>query len=384
MPLEIYLDHSATTRVLPEVAEVMREVTEHTYANPSSLYDLGLQAEKVLLKAREQVSKAMGVSKTALLFTSGGTEANNLAVFGTARGMVRQGKHLVTSLMEHPSVLESFRALENEGFSVTYLKPDETGRLNLEELERAIQKDTTLVSIMAVNNETGVIFPTEEIAAVVHRANPNTRLHVDAVQAFGKMPISSITKCADLVSVSSHKIGGPKGAGALYVKEGVRIRPLLYGGQQEKGIRPGTENTICLAGFGKAAELSLERISKNREQVKALHDAFCQKVFSGLTEVIKNGEDTLPHVLNLSFLGVRSEVLLHTLESEGIYVSAGSACSSRKRSHSAVLTAMGLSEERLESGLRFSFGSGNTLEEVNTAAEVLIKHVPMLRRFKRK
>ncbi len=370
----IYFDNASTTAVNGEVAELMYDGLKNMFANPSSLHGLGFKSEQAITAARGQVAAAMGVEAKNLYFTSGGTEANNTAVIGTALAYKNRGMRVVTSVTEHPSVADSFCHLEELGFDVVYLPVDSGGHISLEMLENAVDKQTTLVSLMCVNNETGAMHDIAHIYKTIKLKNPDCKLHTDCVQAFGK----HILPTADLISVSSHKIHGPKGVGALYIGQGVRVNNLHFGGGQEKGLRPGTENLTGMIGFGRAAELACADLTKKAEKVGAVK-AKLLEITSLLEDVYVNGADDSPYILNLSFKGVRGEVLLHALEAEGIYVATGSACSSKLQKKQKIVDL--LEEGRGESAVRFSFCAENTAEEAEKAVEVLLKTVPRLRKF---
>lgn len=379
--IEIYLDNCATTRPWDEVIALCSHIQKVNYANPSSLHAKGIAAEKLLHGARRDVASLLQCREDELCFTSGGTEANNLAIKGTAFRRQRRG-HIITSQIEHPSVLNCCRRLEEEGFTVTYLPVDHQGYLNLDELSGAIGEQTILVSIIHVNNEIGTIQPLEKIGAIVKQRNPNTLYHIDGVQSYARIPVSLQRWRADLFSCSAHKIHGPKGAGALWIKKGVTLQPLLQGGEQEKGIRPGTENTAAIAGFGLAARICEAQQEKNN----ALLHLFKKRLYHGLqaagVDFHLNGpplEEAAPHILNLSFPGVKAEVLLRLLEEKGIYISAGSACHSRRPEPSHVLAAIGLAENRLSSALRFSFSTFNDPAGID---EVIRQIVPAIQELK--
>jgi cysteine desulfurase len=383
--MEVYLDNSATTKVRKEVIDKMLEVLEGEYGNPSSLHKKGYQAEKLLKEARENVSGLIGGRPEAIIFTSGGTESNNLALIGAAESLKRRGNHIITSVIEHPSILEVAKFLEENGFKVTYIKVDKKGRVDPEDVKNAINDKTILISIMAVNNEIGTIEPIEEIAGI---AKENGILfHVDAVQAAGKIEIDVKKQKLDMVSLSAHKIHGPKGVGALYLSDEVKIRPIIFGGGQEKNIRSGTENMPGIVGFGVASRLAKESLEEVSRKLMRLKKKLWEGISSEIKDVSLNGpevEEGAPHILNVSFCGVKGEVLLHALEEEGIYVSTGSACSSKKRGESHVLKAIGLKGDLLEGAIRFSLGIFNTEEDIDYTVAVLKKKVDFLRRFKRR
>ncbi len=363
-----YLDNSATTPVLPEAAQKAAWVMTQEFGNPSSLHTLGYRAKQELEKAREAVAARLGAGPQELFFTSGGTESNNLALFGAAWARKRLGNRIVTTKAEHDSVRNPLEELARQGFEVVALAPDETGKISPEALLEAIDETTILVSLMLVNNETGAIFPVEEAARAIRRKKAPALLHTDAVQAFGKLEFSPQRLGADLVTVSAHKIHGPKGAGALYVKKGVHILPRTFGGGQEKGLRSGTESLPLLAAFGEAARL-LPRPREALGRVEELNRLLRSRL-AGFPEVTVNSpEDALPYVLNFSLGQVRAETMLHFLAERGVYVSTGSACGKQKPSH--VLEAMGLSRERVSSALRVSFSRFTTGEEVAALGDAL-------------
>lgn len=381
---EIYLDNSATTPVDLEAAELAYKVMTEDFGNPSSLHGKGMAAERILKNARRQVAAAISADESEIIFTSGGTEADNMAIKGIARAYGKRGKHIITSAVEHPAVLNTCKALEAEGFAVTVLPVDRLGRVNPRDLEKALRKDTILVSLMLVNNEVGTLQPVREVAKLLANCRPKPFLHVDAVQAFGKMPINPKAWGIDLLAASGHKIHAPKGVGALYLAKGVRIIPITDGGGQEANLRSGTENLPAIAAFGFAAEKARLNMQANLEQVQRVRQRFLE----GLTGLdgwqahgAADGANGLPHVLNIGFAGTKSEVLLHSLEEGGVYVSSGSACSAKKDTLSPVLTAMGLSRQEIEGSLRFSFSPRNTVEEAAAAAQVVVEKVTELRQI---
>ncbi|MFU0832126.1 MAG: cysteine desulfurase [Oscillospiraceae bacterium] len=365
---DIYFDNSSTTRVCPEAAEKVMEMMTENYGNPSSLHSLGFRAERVLEEARAAVAAQIGAEKEEIYFTSGGTESNNIAIFGAAHALRRRGNHIVTTQIEHPSVLNVMKRLEQEGFAVTYLKPDASGKIAPEQIFAAVDKKTILVSLMYVNNEVGSILPVETAAQAVRAAGAPALVHVDAVQAFGKIPLRPRQAGIDLLSVSAHKIHGPKGAGALYVRRGIHIEPHSYGGGQEKNIRPGTEGMPLIAGFG-AAVRALPPVRDQLRKMRELHE-YCLGILRQIPGIeINSAPDALPYILNFSVPGVRAETMLHYLSDRGIYLSSGSACSRGHESH--VLSAMELSRERIDSALRLSFSRYNTKEEIDVFADAL-------------
>lgn len=365
---EIYFDNSSTTNVCREAAEkVMEMMTEH-YGNPSSLHAMGFRAEQELNAAREKIAARLFVRPEEIYFTSGGTESNNLALFGAAYARRRRGNRIVTTMIEHPSVLNTARQLEKEGFEVIYLKPDGEGKITPQQVFDAVTPDTILVSMMCVNNEVGSILPLESVSAAITAAKAPALFHVDAVQAFGKLELKPEKIKADLVSISAHKIHGPKGVGALYLKKGVYIAPHVFGGGQEKDIRPGTESSPLIAGFG-AAVGALPAAQAQLISLRELND-YCRLKLLELPGVqINSPQDALPFILSFSGGGIRSETMLHALSDNGIFVSSGSACSKGKPSH--VLTAMGLDRNRIDSTLRLSFSRYNTKEEIDVFLSVL-------------
>ncbi len=389
--MEIYLDNSATTRVFPEVAAYMTQIMCNDYGNPSSLHQKGLDAEQVLRKAKETLAGILKVNEKELLFTSGGTESDNLALRGVAQARQRQGRHLITTQIEHPAILQTMHFLEEQGFQVTYLPVDGSGRIRLEDLQRSMRMDTILVSIMHTNNEVGSWQPIAEAGALIKRLNPNTLFHVDAVQGFGKSRIYPKKMNIDLLSVSGHKIHGPKGVGFLYVNEKVRIRPILFGGGQQGNLRSGTENVPGIAGMAMAAQMLYENYDEDVRKLENCKRFFIEGInamegtrVNGLLPGYPAGEGTAPHVVSVSFQGVRSEVLLHALEEKGIYVSAGSACSARKPQPSATLKAMGLPQDLLSSTIRFSFSVFTKREDLEYTLSCLNEIVPKLRLYTRK
>lgn len=379
---EIYLDNSATTRPYPEVIELMGRIQSENYGNPSSMHEKGLKAERIIGESRRQIAALFGGRESEIIFTSGGTEANNLAIKGAAFRHRRRGSHLITSVIEHPSALNCFRFLEKNGFTVSYLPVTRQGTVNPDDLKNLIRKDTTLVSIMHINNEIGTIQPLREIGRVIREKNPEVLFYIDTVQSFARLPLRLKEWQADMAGCSAHKIHGPRGAGCLWVKEDTLLEPLMHGGGQESGLRPGTENTAAIAGFGLAARLYAEDMHQKEDHTRALKLAFYRELLKSEIKFTLNGpspEESAPHIINLSFPGLKAEVLLHLLEERGIYVSAGSACHSRHPDPSPVLKAIGLSRERLESALRFSFSVFNNENEIISAAKETATAVRELR-----
>ena len=386
--MECYLDNSATTRCLDSAAALMAGILCTDYGNPSSLHHKGVQAEEYVRHAREVIAKTLKVTPKEIFFTSGGTESDNLALRGAAYANARQGKHLITTSIEHPAILNTMQYLEQQGFEVTYLPVDENGKIRLSDLEAAIRPDTILVSIMHTNNEIGALEPIAEAGELIKRVNPNTLFHVDAVQGYGKAKILPKRMKIDMLSVSGHKIHGPKGIGFLYVGDRVKIRPIVFGGGQERGLRSGTENVPAIAGMGKAAEEMYQNLDTDLDRMYALKQRLADGIFTMENVRINGlcGRDSAPHVLSVSFAGVRSEVLLHALEEREIYVSAGSACALNHpdTAGSATLRAIGLPKELLNSTIRFSLSVFTTEEEIDYTVQVLHELVPMLRRFTRR
>lgn len=389
--MEVYLDNSATTRVFPEVAELMTKIMCEDYGNPSSLHMKGVQAEQYLRYAKETLARILKVNEKEIIFTSGGTESDNLALIGAATANNRRGNHLITTQIEHPAILQTMRHLEEQGYRVTYLPVDDCGQIHLEDLHRAMTPHTILVSIMHTNNEIGSLQPIAEAGALIKRMNPATLFHVDAVQGFGKAKIYPKRMNIDMLSVSGHKIHGPKGVGFLYVGDKVKLHPIVFGGGQQQSLRSGTENVPGIVGLAKAAELLYENVDEDIDRLYQCKRHFIEGVskmegvtVNGLLPGEPYGQGTAPHVVSVSFRGVRSEVLLHALEEQGIYVSAGSACSARKPQPSATLRAIGVEKALLESTIRFSFSVFTTIEEIDYTLQVMYDKIPMLRMYTRR
>lgn len=376
---EIYLDNSAAGRPFPEVLNLVSRIQEKIYGNPSSLHEKGLEAEREITEARRTIASLFRHRENEIVFTSGGTEANNLAVKGVAMRRRRRGRHLITTTIEHPSVLNCYRFLEKIGFDVTYLPVDSTGLVDPQTLKNALTTETTLVSIMHVNNEIGTVQKLEELGHIIKKNGSNEKagnalFHVDAVQSFARLPLDVDRFRIDLVSCSAHKIHGPRGAGCLFVREGILLEPLMHGGGQEREMRPGTENTAAIAGFGLAARLCAQGGKKAEQDLAGLKHRFLGELQSLGVQYAVNGPqpaEAASHIVNLSFPGLKAEVLLHALEEQGIFVSAGSACHARRPDPSHVLQAIGLSKEHLEGALRFSFARKNSEQEIKTAAAVI-------------
>lgn len=372
-----YLDNSATTKVCDEAIEKMCSVMRNSWGNPSSSHFVGIGAYEELESAREAVAKALSCQPKEIYFTSGGTESNNLAIKGVADKMRRRGKKIITTAIEHPSVENTARKLKDVGFDVVMLKPDENARISLESLEREIDGDTILVSVMAVNNEVGSIQPYDKIKNIIKRKNSPALLHVDAVQAFGKLALNPKRDGIDLMTVSSHKIHGPKGAGALFVSDGVRINPVTTGGEQEKRLRPGTEAMPAIAGFGEAVR-QLGNINGQLKKTTSLRNDFILKLKAIDGVSINSPEDALPYIVNISVNGLRSEPMLNLLSDMGVCVSSGSACARGHKSY--VLQALGLSDERVDSALRISMSRYTTQEELDLLIEGIKTAQKVIRR----
>ncbi|HLV10517.1 MAG TPA: cysteine desulfurase family protein, partial [Halanaerobiales bacterium] len=367
-----------TTRPLPEVAEIINRVLTEEYGNPSSLHNKGLEAEKLVKKARKLIALKLGVSPDEICFTSGGTESNNLAIKGITEKYQGRGKHLITTAIEHPSVLESFSSLSEKGFEISVLKTDKRGYISPDELKETIRKDTILVSIFHVNNELGTIQPVEQIAQLIKERNQNTFFHVDAVQSFGKILLQPARWNIDMLSISAHKLHGPKGCGALYIKRGISPEIQQNGGGQENGIRSGTENTPGIAGFIPVLSQLPDYNSdfSRDDKLDSLREYFIEKIKKDYPAVqINSPEMGAPHIINLSFAGIKGEVLVHSLAAEGIYISTGSACHSRNREKSHVLQAIGLSPELIEGTVRVSFSHYNTIEEIDISINKIIEKI---------
>ena len=386
--MEAYFDNSATTRVYDEAVDIMVKTMREDYGNPSSLHMKGLDAEHIIRDSSSKICKVLKCLPEEIVFTSGGTESNNMAIVGTVLAKKRTCKHIVVSSVEHASVSAVMQFLTREGYEITYIPTDERGLVSPEAFAEAVREDTMLVSCMHINNEIGSIMPVAEISKAVKSKNPNVYFHVDAIQSFGKIEVIPKNMGADLVSVSGHKLHGPKGSGFLYIKKGTLIRPVIYGGGQQKNMRSGTENVPAIAGLGVAVEKTFENFDDKIRHISGLRDRLIEgltaidEVYSN-TEVQSSPENFAPHIASISFVGVRAEVMLHALEDKGIYVSSGSACSSNKNKESAVLHAIGLDKKRVESTLRFSFGEQNTEEEVDYAVNTIKELLPILRHYVR-
>ena len=383
--MEAYFDNSATTKVLDSVKDIVVKTMTEDYGNPAAKHRKGMEAEQYIRDARKIIADTMKVQEKEILFTSGGSESNNMALIGAAWANQRAGKHIISTSIEHPSVYNPLGVLEELGFEVTILPVDHDGHISLKGLEEAIRPDTILVSTMYVNNEVGAVEPVEEISKIIKAKNPSTLYHVDAIQAYGKYVIRPKKQGIDLLSVSSHKIHGPKGVGFLYIRNGVKIKPLIYGGGQQAGMRSGTENVPGVAGFGAAAKEMYTNHAEKVQKLIELKDYMTDRLgeIEGTVINSKKGEASAPQIVSVSFEGVRSEVLLHALEDKGVYVSSGSACSSNHPGISGTLKGIGVAQKLLDSTIRMSFGMFNTKEEVDYTIDVLKELVPVLRRYQR-
>ncbi|MCR5595161.1 MAG: cysteine desulfurase [Lachnospiraceae bacterium] len=402
---EIYLDNSATTKPFPEVIREMSKVMEETYGNPSSMHMLGVESERYLTEATGIISSTLKCKPSEIIYTSGGTESDNTALIGVAHARRRAGKHIITTSIEHPAILETCSFLEKEGFEITYLGTDKYGRIKTDELKNAVRPDTILVSVMHTNNEIGALEPIEEASGIVKGINPECIFHTDAVQGYGKETIIPKKNGIDIMSVSAHKLHGPRGIGFLYIKDKTRIDPIIYGGGQQRGMRSGTENVAGIYGMAIAAKMTYNDLTQDRKNLYLLKRYFTEELLK-FDEVCVNGvkaayepdknenlnpdDDSMmkemygaPHIISASFAGVRSEVLLHALEDKGIYVSAGSACASNRPHVSGTLMAIGLDRKLLDSTIRFSTSVHTTKEDIDYTLEVLNEIVPSLRRFTR-
>lgn len=382
---EVYLDNSATTRAYDSVGDLVRKVMCEDYGNPSSMHAKGVTAEHYIKEAKETLAKLMKVQDKEIFFTSGGTEGDNLALMGAARANRRRGNHLITSAIEHPAVINTMRHLEEEGYRVTFLPVDRYGRIRLDALKEALCEDTILVSVMYVNNEVGSVQPIAETASIVKAYNKDILFHVDAVQGFGKYRIYPRKLNVDLCTISGHKIHGPKGIGALYVGSHVKIQPIVFGGEQQKNVRSGTENVPGIAGLGLAAKLIYQDLDEKVARMRELKAHFIEGV-QKIQDITIHGlydETSAPHIISVGFAGIRSEVLLHALEEKGIYVSSGSACASNHPQISGVLKGIGAGQEYLDATLRFSMSEFTTPEEIDYTLETLYNIVPVLRKYTR-
>lgn len=365
MQREVYLDNSATTRPFDEVIEYITYINKSMFGNPSSLHLKGIEAERLVKKSREIIAGFLNVEGREVIFTSGGTESNNLAIRGYLNANPRKGNHIITTKIEHPSVLELYKNLSQQGYEVDFVEVDSDGKIRLDILESIIKDTTSLISIIHVNNETGTVQPVKDIVKIKNSINSKAVIHLDAIQAYGKIHVNPEVLGVDMVSVSSHKIHGPKGVGALYVNNKIKFKPIIYGGGQELQLRPGTENTPGICGFGLASELMFKKFNENSV---AMHNMKCKLINELKIKFpcikINSPDDSSPYILNVSFKNIQAEVLLHYLEMYKIYVSTGAACSSRKKLHSHVLNAMGVKTSDIEGAIRFSFSIFNNDDDV--------------------
>ena len=384
--MQVYLDNAASTRVSKSVIELMNKAMAEDYANPSAKHLKGMEAEKYLKEAAAKIAKTMKVSEKEIVFTSGGTESNNMALIGVAMARQRYGKHIISTAIEHSAVHQVLVHLADLGFEYSILKVDEKGQISLEELKSLLRADTILVSVMYVNNEIGAVQDIKAIADIVHSYNKDIYMHTDAIQAYGKFKIFPKKEGIDLLSVSAHKLHGPKGSGFLYIDERVNIKPIIYGGGQQRGLRSGTLNIPGIAGLGEAAKEAYEDFDKEVGYVYGLRDYLIDEITKLNDEGIKlNSEKGIkfaPHVLSISISGVRAEVLLHAMEERGVYIASGSACSSNHPGLSGTLKGIGLKEEFLSSTVRVSFSKYNNKEELDFFLANLKELIPQLRRYK--
>lgn len=384
--MEAYFDNSATTKVTDSVKDIVIKTMVEDYGNPSSMHMVGVEAEKYIKTAKENISKILKVDEKEIYFTSGGTEGNNLATVGVAEANNRSGNKIITTEIEHSSVASPMKYLEKEGYDVVYLPVDNFGVVDMEALKKEMSEDTILVSVMYVNNEVGAIQPIGEIGKFIKTINPKVVFHVDAIQAFGKMEIKPKKENIDILTVSGHKIHAPKGSGFIYIKKNTKINPIISGGGQQDGIRSGTENVPGIAGIGQAAKDCYNNLEQNVARMTEIKDYLIDRLseIENVTVNSRKGSEGAPHIVSASFRGVRSEVLLHALEDKGIYVSAGSACSSNRPSISRTLKAMDIDKELLGSTIRFSFSEFNSKEEIDYCMEQLNQLLPVLRKYVRR
>ncbi len=375
-----YLDNAATTKPSESVIREVNYVMTEEFGNPSSLHSLGVSAEKIIKETKANILKLIKDRDGDVLFTSGGTEANNLAILGSARANVKSGKHIITTSIEHKSVLNACEQLSREGFEITYLKVDSEGLIDLEDFKNKLRDDTILVSIMHVNNETGSIQPVEEIGSYISKLKKKPLFHIDGVQSFAKLIVNQKKINFDLLTISGHKIYAPKGIGALYVKKSTKLKSLVFGGQQGSGIRPGTENILGITGINQSIKDLSKEITDNYDKVALIKEYFLSELAAKGVEYKINTakEKSSAYISNLSFDGIRGEVLLHSLEVDKIFVSTGSACNSANKSYSHVLTEMGMSEAMMEGAIRFSFSINTSKDEIDYAVERLAYHVDYL------
>ena len=383
--MECYLDNSATTRCSKAAAEMVTKVLREDYGNPSSLHNKGMEAEQYIKESRQIIAKSLKVNPKEIIFTSGGSESNNLAILGACYANKRIGRHVITTAIEHPSVFQPMKALEEAGYEISYLPVDERGVCDLKVLADEIREDTVLVSMMHVNNEIGTIQPIEEAARIIHDRNANTLFHVDAIQSYGKVDLFPRKTMIDMVSVSGHKLHGPKGSGFLYVRDKVKLSPIIYGGGQEWGRRSGTENVPAIAGLGVAVQEMFHNKEQHIQKLYELKESLRSQL-SKVEGISFNGAEGVggaPQILSVSVDGVRAEVMLHALEDRGVYCSAGSACSSNRPAISRTLQAIGLKKELLDATVRFSLSIYTTQEEIDAAADAMAELVVALRKYRR-
>ncbi len=379
--LEIYFDNSATTKPYKEVTDVVCDVMMNNYGNPSSLHRLGKKAEDAMTDARRVIAESINANENEIYFTSGGTECDNIAILGYSRANKRAGNRIITTKAEHAAVTEPFGVLQEEGYDVCYADLNDDGSVSLDSVKSLLNDKTILVSIMWVNNETGAVTDVDGLLKLVRELSPNAALHIDAVQGYGKVRIDVKKTKADMISLSSHKIHGPNGVGALYVADKTKIAPVTYGGHQEKNLRSGTENLAGICGFAKACEIKFKNFDADKEHISNIREYFIKRLSEIDNISINSPEGGIENILNVSFVGVKSEVLLHVLESKGIYVSTGSACTSKKAKFSHVLKEMNLKNDVIDSAIRFSFSYENTIEDIDYTMEVLKKEIPLLRKI---
>lgn len=383
--MEAYFDNSATTKVFDCVKDIVVKTMIEDYGNAASKHTKGVKAEQYIKEARAIIAKTLKVQEKEIVFTSGGSESNNMALIGAAMANRRRGNHIISSNVEHSSVYNTLGVLQEQGFEITYLPVNHQGHIDLEQLKDSLRSETILVSVMYVNNEVGSVEPVEEISKIIKKTYPDILFHVDAIQAYGKYEIRPKRQGIDLLSVSGHKFHGPKGTGFLYINEKAKVKPLIYGGGQQKGMRSGTENVPGVAGMGAAAKEIYERHREKVDYLYGLKDYFMKRLeeIDGCVINSQPGRESAPQIVSVSFQGVRSEVLLHALEEREIYVSSGSACSSNHPGVSGTLKEIGVKQELLDATLRFSFGMFNKSEEIDYAVQVLKELLPVLRRYRR-
>lgn len=378
--MEIYFDNSATTKPYEEVSAAVFDTMKNNYGNPSSLHNRGIEAERAVKQAKENVAAALKADPSEILFTSGGTESDNIAILGAAKAS--RGRHVITTAIEHPAVLNTVAELENRGYAVDYVPVDSNGKVIMSRYKKLLRRDTILVTAMLVNNEIGTIEPVAEMSKLLKSVNPHAAFHVDAVQGFGKIPFTAESLGADLISVSSHKIHGPKGMGALYIRKGTHIKPIIYGGGQQQGLRSGTENVPGIVGFGLASKIAVSDLNNKAARMERLKLRLKNGIKNNIDNIMINTPDNnAPHILNISFGGVKSEVVLHSLEMQDIFVSSGSACSSHKKEPSYVLTEIGVPRKMIDGSIRFSLSEFNTEADVDTTIEALKNIIPRLRKL---